>query len=42
MRCKFVNEGIEEQEGQGNKGERIGMGYAHENRTSAVDAEIRR
>ncbi|MCR2823272.1 hypothetical protein [Lederbergia panacisoli] len=36
-----VSEDQEDQEDRGIKGERLGMGFAHENRTSADDEEIR-
>ncbi|MCJ8009761.1 hypothetical protein ACFFF5_17145 [Lederbergia wuyishanensis] len=36
-----VGKDQEDQEDQGIKGERLGMGYAHENRTNADDEEIR-
>ncbi len=36
------SEDQEDQEDRGIKGERLGMGYAHENRPSADDEEIRR
>ncbi|MFA9560643.1 hypothetical protein ACERII_25415, partial [Evansella sp. AB-rgal1] len=39
---KVRTEDQEDQKGRGNKGERLGMGYAHENRTSAGNEEIRR